>query len=507
MKIALSLLISFFISTAAFANVTMLKQGVKLYQQGNFAAAALTFHKLTNTKNLREDLVLQANYYLGLSLYNLKLYQASSYPMIKTIRSDSKKYKQKAMEKLIAISNRLGDQHILDYVMSKMQVTDLEKLAIDVYYYKLATVSYDKGLVDKAIEYLKASVEKNPNNEPSLNLLGLAYLKKNDTQGAIDTYQKLMGLYSKKTNANSKKGYTTLNLARAYYQARNFEDAALFYRNISKDNLAYRESLTELGWSYLQMGKVRSALSVIQTLHTPFYENYFEPESLVLRAILLNYMCQFDEAEKAVKSFSDNYESTLNVFGNWTAQTITVADAINEINYATEVLKSDSPDTVSMANYKGKIPFKVTRSILKDFRMKGLYDAYINVRDESRNAKKFFGNSRNTLSPFLDKIYVGRLNYFKNQLALKFNQVIVAQEKNIAYYNQQIKFVNYEILEAKKSQLRIKIATNSKKTVSDEQNRNFYVKNGYRYWPFEGEFWIDEIGNYQYLGVNRCEQE
>ena len=75
------------------------------------------------------------------------------------------------------------------------------------------------------------------------------------------------------------------------------------------------------------------------------------------------------------------------------------------------------------------------------------------------------------------------------------------------YYNQQIKFVNYEILEAKKSQLKLKIANNDKSGAAEDQNRNFYIKNGYRYWPFQGEYWIDEIGNYQYLGANHCEQE
>lgn len=507
MKLYVLLFTFFLTSQVAQANIALLKQGVKYYQQGNYVMAATVFHKLTNTSKLSAEMSDQSNFYLGLSLYNLKLYQASSYPMMKAIRNDSKKYKQRAMERLIAISNRLGDQHILDYVMAKMQISDLQKLAVDVYYYKLASVSYEKGLLEQAVQYLKLAVEKNPKNEPALNLLALSYLKKNDTQNAIDAYQKLMSLYAKRGNNYSKKGYTILNLARAYYQARNFDDAAEYYRGISKDNSAYRESLTELGWSYLQLGKVRSALSVIQTLHTPFYENYFEPESLVLRAILLNYLCQFNEAEKAVKSFTDNYENTLDILNNWTAQTITVADAIAEINFATEILKSEKQNKVAMNNYRGRIPFKVTRSILKDYRMKGLYDTYIMVRDESRVAKKYFGAQRTQLNPFLDKIYSGRLNYYKNQLALKFNQVIQAQEKNIMYYNQQIKFVNYEILEAKKSQLRLKINSTERTVVNEGENRNFYIKNGYRYWPFQGEFWIDEIGNYQYLGANRCEQE
>ena len=501
------ILISLCISTVAFANPALLKQGVRYYQQGNYVASSVTFHGIVISNSVDEDTIAQANYYLGLSLYNLKLYQASSYPLIKVMRSDSKKYKSKAMEKLIAAANSLGDQHILDYVMSKMQVSDLEKMAVDVYYFKLASVSYDKGLLDQAIQYAKLSIQKNPQNESAINLLGIAYLKKNDTQNAIDIYQRLLGIYAKKGNFNPKKGYTTLNLARAYYQAKNFEAAAEYYRSISKDNSAYRESLTELGWSYLQIGKVKSALSVIHTLHTPYYENYFEPESLVLRAILLNYLCQFDESEKAIKSFKDNYESTLDVINNWTSNSGATNDALAEINFATEILKNESASNATLSNYRGRIPFKVTRSVLKDYRMQGLYNTYNLVREESRAAKKMFGSLNTLLNPFLDKVYSGRISYFKNQLGIKFNEVISSIEKNISYYNQQITFVNYELLETKKNQLKLKIATKDKAKVNEDENRNFYIKNGYRYWPFQGEFWIDEIGNYQYLGASYCEQE
>lgn len=498
------------IDNVASGALPILKQGVKYYQQGKFANAAVSFHKLTNLDRISEDTRAQANYYLGLSLYNLKLFQASSYPMIKVIRSNSRKFRQKSLEKLISISNKLGDQHMLDFAMSKMQVTDLEKLAVDVYYYKLASVNFDKNQLDQAIYYSKLSIEKNPNSEPALNLLALSYLKRNDTENAIDTYNKLLALYAQRSNRDPKKGYTFLNIARAHFQAKKFEDAADYYRNISKDNQAYRESLTELGWTYLHLSKLRSALSVIHTLHTPFYENYFEPESLVLRAILLNYNCKFDDAEVAVNTFNENYANTLDILSNWTAQTITVGDAINEINFATEILKSESTANTDLnltKNYGGKIPFKVTRSILKDFRMKNIYDTYVMVREEARLAHKYFGSSKTPLRPFLEKIYAGRLNFFKNQLAFKFNQVILSLEKNITYYKQQMKFVYYEILEAKKSQLRLKIAAKDALPPNEVYNRNFYVKNGFRYWPFQGEFWIDEIGNYQYLGDNLCAQE
>ena len=56
-----------------------------------------------------------------------------------------------------------------------------------------------------------------------------------------------------------------------------------------------------------------------------------------------------------------------------------------------------------------------------------------------------------------------------------------------------------------KNQLKVKII-GAEQTVDQDATRDFYAQNGYRYWPFEGEYWRDEIGSYQYVGVNRCEK-
>lgn len=531
------------------ADRSLLKEGVKYYRQGQYVNAAIIFHQLTNFDKISVDNKARSNYYLGLSLFNLKLYQASSYPIINAIRSDSKKFKQKSLEKLIAISNKLGDQQMLDLAMTKMLVSDLEKLAVDVYYYKLAFVSYEKNKLDQAIKHLKSSIEKNPKSEAALNLLALSYLKKNETDNAIETYTKLLSLYESKSSQDSKKGHILLNIARSYFQGKKFNEAAKVYRSIPKDNDAYRESLTELAWTYLNLGKLRSALATLQTLHTPFYENYSEPESLVLRAILHNYNCQFDDAELVVNTFNNNFVNVLDILHNWTSQKNNITDVLAEISYATEALKNISADkkygSELAKNYNGKIPFKVVRSILKNNSVENAADTYTMVKNESRLAKKYFSTSQSSLRPFLEKIYEGRVGFYKNQLANNFNQVVLNIEKNMAYYKQQILFVNYEILEAKKSQMRTKALAEEKLSegsdaetkdsdesaakemlseapsdqpaveilvkpeppIKENYSRSHYVKSGYRYWPYQGEAWIDEVDTYQYSGENLCVQK
>ena len=40
--------------------------------------------------------------------------------------------------------------------------------------------------------------------------------------------------------------------------------------------------------------------------------------------------------------------------------------------------------------------------------------------------------------------------------------------------------------------------------VDEKADRKFYIQNGFEFWPFQGEYWLDELGNYHYLGVSAC---
>ena len=70
-----------------------------------------------------------------------------------------------------------------------------------------------------------------------------------------------------------------------------------------------------------------------------------------------------------------------------------------------------------------------------------------------------------------------------------------------------LRFIRYEMITGRKDTLKKKIA--GKETESqqiDEKNdRQFYIQNGYEYYPFQGEYWLDEVGNYHFLGKQSCE--
>ena len=72
---------------------------------------------------------------------------------------------------------------------------------------------------------------------------------------------------------------------------------------------------------------------------------------------------------------------------------------------------------------------------------------------------------------------------------------------------EQAGFIRYEMINGKKENLKMKLAGKdlTAAQIDDKIDRTFYVQNGYEYYPFQGEYWLDEIGNYHYLGKQSCE--
>ena len=73
--------------------------------------------------------------------------------------------------------------------------------------------------------------------------------------------------------------------------------------------------------------------------------------------------------------------------------------------------------------------------------------------------------------------------------------------------DQQASFIRYEMINGKKEFFKKKLSGRSlnEEQVDENQDRSFYVQNGYQYYPFQGEYWLDEVGNYHYLGKQSCE--
>ena len=85
---------------------------------------------------------------------------------------------------------------------------------------------------------------------------------------------------------------------------------------------------------------------------------------------------------------------------------------------------------------------------------------------------------------------------------------LIAMQSELLEFSEQKELVKFEMLKGQRDTIKQRISGRTFEDLSVEENRNrdYYVQNGYEYWPFKGEYWLDELGNYHYLGVQACPQ-
>ena len=96
--------------------------------------------------------------------------------------------------------------------------------------------------------------------------------------------------------------------ARIFYQKKNWDEAIEAYRTVPRDSEFWHDTIFESSWAMLRSGRFRSAMSNFQTLHSAFYENFYLPESLLLRSIVYLYICKYDEMDKTLNLFGRIYK-------------------------------------------------------------------------------------------------------------------------------------------------------------------------------------------------------
>jgi phage pi2 protein 07 len=98
-----------------------------------------------------------------------------------------------------------------------------------------------------------------------------------------------------------------------------------------------------------------------------------------------------------------------------------------------------------------------------------------------------------------------RINSARRKIGLQIKRHLILKNRELDKLIEQHDFARYEMLNAKKEQIKKTIGTEKQVNVDDTMNREFYIQNGFEYYPFKGEYWLDELGNYHYLGTKSCE--
>ncbi len=298
-----------------------------------------------------------------------------------------------------------------------------------------------------------------------------------------------------------------LTLARALYGAGRVDEAISIYEAFPRHSREWLEVQVELAWAYYRryaeqdhwpsLGK---ALGTVHTLNSPFFADWYLPEPALLEAQFLYHLCRFVEGGRVVTDFLDRYTTLRDQ----------LREALSgELNRPGSLLELVQAYRAAVRG-EGALPETgVPGPILRRQRNRPSLDeleAHLRLISRERVAlETLFGSQAGPAFERLD----GLLDSHEQAIRAAYDRSLRGEfQQTLWDLNQllrQAQLVRLSMTSAEKNLYeaaaagRLPMMSPSRK----HWKRRWPVKNR-QVWPFEGEYWVDELGYYESRAVPVC---
>lgn len=281
-----------------------------------------------------------------------------------------------------------------------------------------------------------------------------------------------------------------MNMARAYYAAGNYGRAVQSYETISRDSEYWPEAAFEMAWAHFRADDMQGTLGRLHTLQSPFFEGWYFPEADLLRVYALFMLCKFPEASDRIDLFEETYKPML-----------------SEID---SVLASMSPvqafdDVGNMVRGKShRLPISVIRNYQYEDRF---LDAHGAVAALDAEKGRLGGYSSLPLAQMAGTW----LDERRAQMVTREGQRILDRGEHsraeLDDFLKGLEITRLDILSLE-AELYERAARSGTLDYGDRIGKLRKAgEKGARVWPFQGEYWLDELGNYRVDARSDCPAE
>lgn len=315
---------------------------------------------------------------------------------------------------------------------------------------------------------------------------GLALYALRQEQEATERFKEVIRLTNpRKARAGDPelREQAFLQLARIHYQNRQNRYAIFYYGKMPWGGRSWLEGLWEASYAHYRIGEHEKALGNLLTLQSAYFKDEYFPESWVLKAIIYYENCRYPEASSVLKDFTAVYEP---LYDELVAITSRPAAPASFLDLAA------SPKVLKLAYTDQNI-----RRLAETAReIDAEVDAGLGRRDQA-----FRG------SP-LAKALQARLAREKAQLVteagLRARGKLEYERDQLRSMLAQALRIEIEVSRQEREALENSLAAGSQVEVVKNLRWTHAVSDEQLYWPYEGEFWRDELGTYSYTLTKGC---
>jgi hypothetical protein len=288
-------------------------------------------------------------------------------------------------------------------------------------------------------------------------------------------------------------------LARAHFGAKQPSFSIYYYDRVQHFTYEWLEAIYESSWAEFRLGNYEKALGNLLTLHSPFFSDQYFPESHILKAVVYYENCRYPEAKEILADFQKRYGPVQEELKAMTART----QAPDKYYEALDNLRSQ--ELAEGAAGKTQILSQILAIALADDELKKLDDSFREVDGELKglpDVSPVFASSKlkSALETDLGQV---RSDYQK-AAGRAVKRRLEGERDSIKNLIQQA--IRIDIETDRAEQERIESTLRDIQSTPKEQEKEFvdWADDEKLVWPFNDEYWRDELGTYELTLAHSC---
>jgi len=498
----------------------------RLFDGGKYNDAALALFRVAKGQTGDDEGNKQiAQFNLAISLFYLRFYQ-TSYGIFSEIadRPNHLKFSD-ALLWLSTLAEKLPEPANIVERIGKYSSDQIGRFnnpnQKDLYWhlnYLLGQFKYRDRKYQEAIGLFAKVDRKSKRFLQAQFFNGISYVQLKQSVPAVKSFQRVVQAIDDGAEGEGiddiarLRDLAFLSMARTYYSAsirlddsnvpqidaKKLSLAVKYWNRVDTSSEYWLDGLFEESWAYFMAGDYPRALGNIHTTQAPYFPNSFYPEAEILRAQIYFATCQYSDATTIVARFKKKYEpvqkeltALLGQFGK-EGQEQQAYYFFNDIKTGKSKVSAEAKPIVEIA--------------LSDRQLLKHRDYIIRVlADEEKLLASAPSSFRSSPlgAEVKERFDVAKANAIKNAGVL----VQERYRRNLDELNEHLRDgakILIDITAAERGQLEASAASGK---FTQEDAKVFGVirpDEEHVIWPFNGEYWRDELGFYRQVVISKC---
>ncbi len=501
----------------------------KVFAGGDYETAALAYDAVLRDPSVAEAHD-EARYQLAKSLVKLGLNHAALAKLDEILSKGphGTRYFHNALEWVFYVGKKTVNESVIVSEVVRYAGGAFPPASQDKFNYLLARYSYERG---RALDEVGQAAEARRAYDEARRLVGqvrpeagaaapkkgddaaeegdvyaksrfidaLVRYAEGDGQGAVESFKDVVRL------TNPRRGRAPdprirelafLQLARIHYEHKQNRYAIFYYDKMPWGGESWLEGLWESSYAHYRIGNYEKALGNLLTLQSPYFRDEWFPESWILKSTIYYENCRYPEARAILDEFHAVYEGVHRELDELTGRQVQPSAFFDLIEDAEKG--------------RGAAAHPLMRRIMKlaftDESVKRLNDSILEVENEmdSGLAGRRGAFRSSALHRELKDKLEGERRRLVEEAGARARAKLEYERDALRGLLQQALRIKIEVARKEREALESALSHGGQVNVLRDYRYSVAVSDEQLYWPYDGEFWRDELGTYTYTLTKGC---